>query len=217
MKLSRLVFECVKDSINIPNRDFNEYSFLNGDFNSDKDYVNQISGVFDALNLALSRLYNSNKIPLFTKIIKVESNPLEFSDGEVINIAYLSGRSFQRIEFRTLNNMIQILDNYFPSKIIIEYKKKIPHFTESDIKSVKLNDENNLIIEDDNIELEDFGITNVMCSYIKSFVKGQLLEYIAPDLANLHNNRAEQYFQDLKQIGTNFYQNKVKNSLKGVL
>ena len=63
MKLSQLVYECVVNSINIPNTDVNYYSFLNGDLKNNKDYVNQITSVFSALNLSLSRLLNSNKIP----------------------------------------------------------------------------------------------------------------------------------------------------------
>lgn len=211
MKLSRLLFECVKDSINIPNTNFNEYSFLNGDFDNNKDYVNQISGALGAINLALSRLQDSNKIPYSTEEILAENNIIDFDKGEIINIVKLYKNSYKRYSFRTLQNGTQyiIFSLDTPQNLLVEYKPTIPHFVGTDIKKVEIN--GNKVV-DENIELKDYGISDVMCNYIKEFVRGQLLEYIAPDLANLHNNRAEQYFQDIKQTSTNFYQSNVSNA-----
>lgn len=211
MKLSRLVFECVKDSINLPNTNINEYGFLNGDFNYNKDYVNQISGVFGAINLALSRLQNSDKIPYSTEMVEQNNNIITFDKGEIINVVKLYRDTFKRYAFRTLQNGSKYLvfsDTELPKELMVEYRPTIPHFTHDDLKPVYEVDGD---IIDNNIDLKDYGINDVMCNYIKEFVKGVLLEYMAPDLANLHTNRAEQYLQVMKQASTSFYQNNVRN------
>ena len=219
MKLSLLVFECVKDSINLSDPNFNYYSFLAGDYKNSKDYIGQITGVFNAINLAFSRLYDNNKIAYFTKIIELNPNDKMFSfkDGTIVNIAKLTKQGYIRLPFRTMDNgqTYYLMDSLIPEKILVEYKPKIPHFTEGDIREVRLDEENKIVIDDPNIELDNYGITNPMISYIKEFVRGQLLEYIAPDLSNLHNNRAEQYFQDLEDATTAFFQNKVRSNMKG--
>lgn len=210
MKLSKLVFECVRDSITLPNS-INYISFINGAYDNNKDYVNQISGVFGALNLALSRLFDSNKTLYSTKEVNVNGNQFEFNDGDVVNVVQLEQKSFKRLEFRNLNQgkLIHILDSNAPSNVVVEYKPKIPHFDIEDMKSITLDEENKYIVKDNNIELEEFGISDNMCPYIKEFVKAQLTEFIDPNISNNHNNRAEQYFQGIRQASTSFYQSKV--------
>ncbi len=48
-----------------------------------------------------------------------------------------------------------------------------------------------------------------MCSYIIEYAAGRLLEPIAPELANMHITRSEQYFDDLEEQQTPFSQNKI--------
>ena len=219
MKLSYLVYECVKDSINMGDTNFNYYSFLAGDYNNNKDYINQIAGVFNALNLAFSRLYDNNKIAYFTELVELVQRVLSFDKGSIVNIARLTSiGGYERLAFRTMGNAKEyyVMGGFaLPTNIIVEYKKAIPHFTRRDIQECTLDYENKVIIEDTNLELDDYGITAPMISYIKEFVRGQLLEYIAPDLANMHNNRAEQYFQDLENATTAFVQPRVKVNMKG--
>lgn len=212
MKISRLLFECVKDSINIPNTNFNEYSFLNGDFNNSKDYVNQISGALSAINLALSRLQDSNKIPYSTKVVNPTAKVINFEDGDIINIVQVYSDTYKRIPFRTMTNGkdYMLLCNDLPNSLLIEYRATIPHFTEEHIMGITIDEESNTVI-DKNLDLRYYGVSDIMCDYVKEFVKGQLNEFIAPDLANLHNNRAEQYFQNLKSYTTSFTQTNVSN------
>lgn len=219
MKLSELVFECVKDSISLPNTYFNYHSFLDGSYDNNKDYMNQIAGVFNALNLALSRLYDEDKIPYFTTKVALEGNEITFEDGEIINIVKIQNDGYKRFEFRSLNEnkYLVIGDNVANQTVYIEYKKPLPHFTEKDLKTTVLDEDNELNVIDSNIELSSYGISNNMCSYIKEFVKGQLMEIYDPTLSNLHNNRAEQYFQAIKQASTSFYQSRVINRMRGVL
>lgn len=220
MKLSYLVYECVKDSINMSDTNFNYYSFLAGDYTNNKDYISQITGVFNALNLAFARLYDNNKIAYETELEELEDSVFAFDKGTIVNIARITQNGYDRLPFRTLNKgqayyILGLGKNSCPLRVIVEYKPKIPHFTEKDIMECTLDHENHLVLEDKNLELDDYGITSPMISYIKEFVRGQLLEYIAPDLSNMHNNRAEQYFQDLENATTAFVQHKVKNNMRG--
>lgn len=213
MKLSKLVYECVRDSISLPNPNFNYVSFVNGDYNDNKDYIRQISGVFGALNLALSRLYDNNKIPYSTINVKVKDNGFSFTLGEVINVVKIYRTNYKRYEFRTLNqgrDIVLFSKDDIPEELTVEYRPFIKHFDMEDISKIDLNKDNLIIIEDNNIELEDYGIKDNMCSYIKEFVGAQLTEFIDPTISNNHNNRAEQYFQTLKQASTSFYQANVK-------
>ena len=87
----------------------------------------------------------------------------------------------------------------------------IKRFNKSDFYK-RIDDEGNEEVKD--IELKDYGITDTMTSYIIEFVKGLLLETIAPEMANMHRVYAEQYFDDLEEQQTLFNQNKVNNVLK---
>lgn len=213
MKLSKLVYECVRDSVQLPNTNVNYVSFVNGDYDTSKDYIRQIANVFGALNLAISRLWDNNKISYSTKEVDVIDNGFDFLEGEVINVVEIYKDSFKRYEFRSMDfgkKIILFTDDEMPKKVIVEYRKTIPHFDMEDIKQVELDEDNKLIVVDENIELEDYGITNNMCSYLKEFVAAQLTEYIDPTMSNNHNNRAEQYFNSLKQASTSFYQRNIK-------
>lgn len=219
MKLSELIYECVKDSILIANSNISYDSFINDAFSSKKDYALQYAGVFGAVNLAIARLQTYDKIPYSTKEVKVNSNSFDFTDGVIVNIVEFIGSSYIRHDFRNTNKGkgIVLLAVPKPRKLLIEYRDRIPRFSESDIKAVELDANNELIVVDANIDLdEEYGISDIMCDYIKEFTKAQLYETIAPDIANNHNNRAEQYFQSLSRATTAFHAIKIKNSHGGL-
>jgi len=220
MKLSKLVFECVRDSIQLSNPNMSYISFVNGDYDNSKDYIRQISSVFGYLNLAISRLYDNDKIPYATKKVEVKNDWFTFEDGEVINVVKLEKSSYTTYDFRTLNfgkEIVIFSKENLPSELLVEYRKKIPHFDIDDMKTITLDETNQYIVEDTNIEMEDYGITDFMCAYLKEFVSAQLTEYLDPTMSNNHNNRAEQYFQSIKQASTSFYQSKVKNNARRLL
>ena len=66
------------------------------------------------------------------------------------------------------------------------------------------------VVEVADIDLKDYGITDIMVSYIMDYVKGALLEVVDPNLAMVYLNRAEEYMEDLKDYSTHFSQKKVK-------
>lgn len=220
MKLSKLVYECVRDSVQLSNNNFTYVSFVNGDFDTSQDYKRQIANVFGCMNLAISRLYDYDKIQYSTKEVEVSNNQFDFEDGEVKNVVEVYPYGFKRFDFRTINQgktIIVFSEKELPSTLLVEYRGNIPHFESEDIKHIELDDDNKLIVVDDNIPLEDYGITDNMCSYIKEFVAAQLTEYIDPTMSNNHNNRAEQYLDSLKNASTSFYQSNIKTIKRGML
>ena len=219
MKLSELIYECVKDSITIANSSISYEGFINESFSTTKDYALQYAGVFSAVNLAVARLQTYDKIPYATEAKTITSNIFDFDLGTVVNVVELIAGQYTRLEFRNINQGkgVMLLEVSRKREIIVEYKVRIPRFSEKDIKKIELDPNNELVVVDTNIDLEtEYGITDVMCDYIKAFTKGQLLETIAPDIANNHNNRAEQYFQSLNRATTSFNANKVKNRHGGL-
>ncbi|MCK9235198.1 MAG: hypothetical protein M0Q41_10740 [Bacteroidales bacterium] len=219
MKLSELIYECVKDSIVIANSNMDYESFINDSFSNTKDYALQYAGVFSAVNLAIARLQTYDKIPYATKKMKIGSDYFDFALGVVVNVVELVSGSYKRLAYRNLNQgkNILILAPSYPREILVEYKIRIPRFSEKDIREIELDRANELVVVDTNIDLEqEYGISDIMCDYIKEFTKAQLLETIAPDISNNHNNRAEQYFQSLSRATTSFHSNKIKNSHGGL-
>lgn len=208
MRISELIYECVRDSIQLSNNgDFNYFSFLKGSYNDVKDYKMQISNVLGSTNLALARLSDCNKIPFSTEEIEVDSDEFVFKKGSVINILY----NGENVAFRHLDKgqLIKLqMAVREPKKILVEYKPYIKHIKEDDIYVI---DDNDIQYNENDFDLfETYGINDTHCAYIKEFVKGQLYEVLDPELANMHNNRAEQYFSLLNVETTANYQKKIK-------
>lgn len=213
MKLSELVFECVKDSISLPNSNIGYASFLSGEITDKKDYQLQISNVFSALNLGFSRLYTYDKIPYFVVPQKISNCSFDFpkNKGEIVNIAQYCNYGFEKLNFKILNidkNQHVVVFNTSNNTVFVEYKKMIPQFNNDDL--VPLVNSGTEII-DNNIDLlEEYNISNEMCNYLKEFVKGYIMEIYAPDLAARHNSLAEQYFNGIEETYTAFIQTRIK-------
>lgn len=210
--LARLVFDSVIDSITIPNVEKNFQAFLDGVYQQDTDFANQYASVMSALNLGLSRLVDSHKIPFGVESVELVSNEFTFKKGRVVNVfVYLPNGDYERLEFRSLgaNKYKLILLSKLLSSVYVEYEIYFPVYTLEDCSTQALNENNELINVDTNIDLSEYGLSANHIAYLKEFIKGELLENYAPDSATYHNNRAEQYFANLPVISTSFYQRKV--------
>ena len=244
MTLAKLVYECVKDSITLPGASLNFNSFLELASNKTylgKDWALQFSGVFNALNLALSRLSDADKLPYKVKAVEAEDGVVDLTDeegepiGEPRNIAYVfdDGR-YDNVEFRTIDSGFKAVlvserdterNRFVPyhrlragqsssldGTLMVEYRPYLPHFDEDSLTTEEEGD----VYKDASVDLlKEYGITNKMCDYIKEFVKGQVTEIMSPDTAVMHVNRAEAYFEELRRAETNYYPNKIKNRMKG--
>lgn len=208
--LARLVFDSVIDSITIPNIEKNFQAFLDGVYRQDTDFANQYASVMSALNLGLSRLVDSHKIPYQVEEVELTNNEIDFDKGRVVNVfLFLANGDYENFEFRTLgaNKYKLILLEKNIAKVYVEYEKAYPVYTLEDCIKQELNENNEIVNVDSNIDL---GLNANHIAYLKEFIKGELLENYAPESASYHNNRAEQYFANLPAVNTSFYQRKVK-------
>lgn len=201
MKLSELVFQCIKYGAYLSDTNFLYDAFMNGDFDNDVEYKDAIDKVWFPLNEALHRLAVKDKIPNRVVELSVDGNVATFKEDatdEERNIAIRNIRNvFQgskKIAHRRVGNML-ILYGFSGSKpIFAEYKVDIPNFDKDNFKS------------NDKDLGEEYGITETACSFIIEYVKSGLLEEIQPEMAYQHRTVAEQYFADLDTYNNGFEQ-----------
>jgi len=224
MLLSKLVYLSVKNVLYLADSSFTYEAFLEGDFNNDSDYATNINNVFSPLNQAIARLNDLERIPYKVDSISyrdIVSNVLDYSKlsssaSEIINVVQHYKGEYRNLAFRQFGvNKILITDYFVESSeypILVEYKQELPYFGITDIQEVELvNGE----VLDDNIDLKvAYGISESASNYVMEYVQGRLLEPIAPDLANMHISRAEQYFAGLKANVSMFHQDQVENIYK---
>lgn len=222
MLLSRIVYECVKSVKYLDESSFTYESFRKGEFDKDPDYQSNINNVFFPLNEAIHRLSDRNKI----KNRVVELQPSD-DDGKIdissvktlygiknfISVFYLSKGNYKKVSYRDFGfDAIVVMDSdYFGKTLFAEFREDIKNFTAEDFSYTAYEDGTEFQKDTD---LGDYGLSETMCSYIIEYVKGQLMENIAPEIANLHLTRAEQYFDDLEEQQTSFEQKSIGKWLR---
>lgn len=71
LTLSRLAYECIRDAIVLPYSDFDYDKFTRGEYRSDSRYTMQNNMVFNAINKAMARLTEYDKLPLRNDSLQV--------------------------------------------------------------------------------------------------------------------------------------------------
>ena len=215
MKLASLAYEIARDSIEFPSG-FNKEGFVRGDYDHDRDFSSQISFAFNYINLAFARLVTGKKT-LLKVVPKISDDQgyIEFKDGEVIAVVSGLGRDYERVNFLTYGDGIAVEKPYVQKVVYVEYRPAIPHFDIESIRDQALDEDNEEIIVEVEIELEQYGITDEMCNYVKEYAKGGLMEYLSPDLSQKHTQMAENYFAALKTRYTDFPQRKIEDRFGG--
>lgn len=223
MKLSRLVYECVRDSVNMPGQTLSYDDFVASfsEKQKAKDLALQISVVFEALNKALSRLYDKGKVEPFVSYFTASADglvPLKVldvaTDEEVVTDVLAVFRSrrdggYDNLEWRREGRAVRLLISDLEAKelarenahIGVEYKKRFPHWdydcmlTNSTISDAS---ERARTAPAYRTELDsEYHVTNIACDYIKEYVKASAMEPMAPDIAIQHFQRAETYLQQM--------------------
>jgi len=233
MKLALLAFEIVRDSIEFPSG-ITEEGFIRGDYDNDRDFSAQISSAFNYINLAFSRLVTSKKTILkVTTAAPYSTGYIEFTLGNITAIVDTLHPDYTNVRNTPYSNgvaieskfIIPFIENgknvtdssgnvvYLP--LYIEYRPKVPHFDLESIRKQGVDENNEEEIQEIEINLEDYGITDEMVPYIKEYCKGGLIEYLSPDLSQKHYQIAESYFADLKTQYTHFPQRHVDTSIGG--
>ena len=211
MLLSKLVFLSVKNVIYLDDTSFNYEGFINGDFDNDIDYATNINNVFSPLNEAISRLSDLDKIPYIVDQVPIENCVINLDDcsrkvKKVINIAQVgSDGSYKKLGHVMFGrNGVRVVSPYSTiNTFYVEYKEKIPAFSEEDIVPIVDGQDNNIDLN------AEYGIDDAMSNYIMEYVQGKLLEPLAPELANMHITRAEAYFNNIVSAQTSFPQQMV--------
>lgn len=211
MKLSRLVFNIVKNVKFLDDMNFNYEAFRVGEYDSDYDYKNSINNVYTPLNEALHRLSDLNKIP--TKVVTIEEPsgikeytiPSGTRIKKIVGVIATERGVIYSLGYRRKSKDKLIIS--YSGKIEVEYIEDLPNFDETYVHYD--NDPNELGNERD-VDLEEYGINETMASYIIEYCKGILFEPIAPEIANMHLTRAEQYFGDLEEYERMSYQDFVQ-------
>lgn len=214
MQLSKLVYEVVKNVKYLEDTGFTYEAFVRGEYDNDLDYKNSINNAFSPINEAIHRLSDRNKIKHKIELIGkankngiIDLGTLAYDINKIINVFSLLNGDYVHVEFREFGKDKLLVTSNSDNELYLEYIQDICHFSKDDIYFFT---DNNNIIEKKDVDLKkDYGITETMCSYIIEYAAGRLLEPIAPELANMHITRSEQYFDDLEEQQTPFSQNKI--------
>jgi len=191
MLLSKLVYLSIKNVIYNNDSSFTYGNFMNGSFDNDIELSLQINNAFSPLNEAIARLSDLDRIPfryepVYTKEVDLETflHPVK----DIIGVF-----NFKAVPFKQIGNTLVLLEG---DKGLVEYKENIKTFSKDDLVPL-VYDEDDGSYEDKNIDLKVYGISESACAYIIEYVKGKLLEPIAPEMANFHISTAENYFMNL--------------------
>lgn len=208
MKLSKLVYLCVKNVILYDDESFSYDGFIKGKFNGNSDYATSINNVFSAINQAISRLSDLERLPYRVEEVTLEDYAFNISDlehnlKEIVAIAYIdSYKNITPLAFEILGNQVIVKGVVSNAKVHVEYKEDIFFIQgESYYYEYTVNElgEDTLITSKDT-ELRDLGINDQMCNAIVEYAKGVLNEGVEAVLANMHMTRAEQYFMNINPV-----------------
>lgn len=234
MKLSELIYETCKSTIyyennnSITRQSLREYAYsLTTSSNNesgitiDTDYKRTVDNVFDAVNKAIQRVADLEKLPF--KIVEVVPSEIDIIDlkdvddfGSLINVFYFDNdkrTDFTNVSYSSLGNKTyQLFPRRKISKVYVEYAPNFKWFTYEDI--AYHNDDD--IETDNDVDLNDLGISNKTASYIMLYAKGTLGYDIYGSQANGWVNQAESYFLDLADFNGEqpHYQQKVEAKFK---
>lgn len=220
MKLSRLLYNAVKEAKFSDDTSFTYSSFKQGAFDDVNDYVNEINNVFDPLNRVIHELSDNNKIPFkIAQVVKGDDNVIPINGyglaiKQITNVFYLDKNGdYIHLNFRNIGTSRIVVIGYCPKDIYVEYIEDIKNFTREDYRYTTEQDEaNGIEHEESDIELSDYGINETMCSYIQLYVRGYLLIDSKPEQAMAFINEAKRQISNLEVFQTAFYQKGVKTT-----
>lgn len=212
MKLSLLVYNVVKNVKYLDDFGFTYEAFKKGDFDGDQDYSNSINNAFAPINEAIHRLSDRDKIPFILQegITVLDGTMADLSsvDRKIKKIKCVyarAGEDYRAIPFREMGKKTLLLLSPVRKgeTLGIQFAEDIRPFSRSDYSYFA---DNNGYVNETDVDLDDYGISETACCYITEYAQGKLQEQIAPELANMHITRSEQYFDDLEEAQTAFYQ-----------
>lgn len=227
MKLSELAYYVVKNVKYLDDYGFTYEAFKAGGYDGDQDYSNSINNALAPINEAIHRLSDRDKVA-FQSVeglgvadgCLLDLSELRDETGErairVKKIKSVYGRSkgsYRALAFRELGKRkVLLLTPLEKGEAVgIQVSEDIPAFRRGDFSHFE--DSDGTVTETD-VDLFDYGLSETACDYIIEYAQGKLQEQIAPELANMHLTRAEQYFDDLETYSTPLYQSQVERKFR---
>lgn len=201
MKLSEITYQVVKNAKYLEDPGFTYEAFIEKEYDDDQDYALSINNAMATINEAIHRLSDRNKIAFRVASLGtpdsniVDISALSNSIKKIKSMFYMEGGDYETVGFREYGVGFVFIERLRKKPLYIQYVQDIKAFRMSDIYD-----------SEKDIELANVGINDTMCDYIVEYAQGKLQETIAPEIANMHITRAEQYFDDLEEQQTAFSQ-----------
>ena len=208
MKISEITYQVVKNVKYLEDIGFTYEAFVNKEYDNDQDYTQSIVNAMAPINEAIHRLSDRNKIDFKGVSVGVPNSSLvdikQVSRVKKIkSMFYMEKSDYETVGFRECGKGYVFIERVFKKPLYMQFVEDIHPFKMSDIYE-----------EDKDIDLSIIGINETMCDYIIEYAQGKLQEPIAPELANMHITRAEQYFDDLDEQQTVFSQKVVAKKFR---
>ena len=226
LKLSRLAYEVVIDSIVLPyNSEFygsGGYSaFLHRQdyFSTNSDLSMQYRKAFPSINLALARLQQYDKLPFFYEKLNVYIDSetgekyADLSDVKyrsIVNVFRKTGDGRWTNYAFTIEEERLVIQGEIPfdkkddegkrcGRVEIEYKKRIPIFSPDDIVVDSIDSgSDGISYNDNNIDLRDYGLDELSYQFVKAYAESEIVTELDPTTGFNRKQIAENYFLDLK-------------------
>lgn len=217
MKLSELVYQCVKNAIYYDDASFTYEQFLMGRYDGDPDYATNIQNVFGPINEAIMRLGDLERIPYLVEDVTATDGFFPKSTllkpcRSIVGVAVVRNGDICPLPFRELGNKV-FVQGVCDGALLCEYKEDIPPFGTYSYTYEYVPNElggYTLFGEPSDVELKEHNISDAMCFAIIEYAKGNLNEQVAAELANMHVTRAEQYFANIEPAKSALRQGLVK-------
>lgn len=209
MKKSELTYEVVKNVKYLEDTGFTYEAFMEREYDNDHDYTNSINNAMTPINEAIHRLSDRNKIVMPIASLGIPTNNMVNIGAHTKKVKsikavfYMTPNGYETVGYNEFNKDYILIERVLNYSLFMQYVEDIEPFKISDIYD-----------EDKDIDLKSIGITDTMCSYIIEYAQGKLQEVIAPELANMHVTRAEQYFDDLDEQTIAFTQRVVTKKFR---
>lgn len=204
MRLVDLVIQTIKESVRNDDKNFNVENFLNGNFDSDVEYSNEINNVLLSINKGISRLVTSDKLP-YKHIVLVGDKDADIYDlsaypiKNIKSVYIVKNNKIIWLGYQILSQNELFLGYGIDTNVHIIYEAKVHNFTEEDMYDVSFDENGKQIKTAKNIDLDEaYGISDEMCNYISYFAKSELYEDRDPDRCKRYLNYFEQFISELK-------------------
>lgn len=218
MTLAELIVDVVKDVVKDGNKSITAANLIDGNFDNDPQYLDLILASVPAINRAIARLVVHKKIPfkhfdvayqpdlngvpqqLYDLTTKTTYTSVASTIYSIVNIIHKDDTNrLQVVPYQTINKTLYQLPRADEGVFRFQYAPKVPRF-----KYVP-----GVLDTDLEINLNDYGIDDLMCEFIGLYVRADLWEVEQPQLAQTYRELGEKYFEEFETQTITFRQERV--------